>query len=81
MRKLLAVAASLFALAAGAQGATLDDVKARGTLNCGVNAGLLGFAEKGSDGTWAGLDVDYCRAVAAAVLGDGKPAQGIPDRK
>ena len=78
MRKLLAVAASLIALAGGAQAGTLDDVKARGKLNCGVNAGLLGFAEKGSDGTWAGLDVDYCRALAAATLGDANKVEFVP---
>lgn len=78
MRKLLAVAASVFALAVSAQAATLDDVKARGTLNCGVNVGLLGFAEKGSDGSWAGLDVDYCRALAAATLGDANKVTFVP---
>ena len=49
---------------------TLDDVKARGLLNCGVNTGLMGFAERQGDGSWAGFDVDYCRALAAAVLAD-----------
>ena len=66
MRKLLALTASLFALTLAAQATTLEDVKARGKLNCGVNAGLMGFAEKGADGAWAGLDVDYCKALAAA---------------
>ena len=45
-------------------------MKARGKLLCGVNPGLLGFAAKGDDGNWAGFDVDFCRAIAAAVLGD-----------
>jgi general L-amino acid transport system substrate-binding protein len=70
MRKVLTITASLFALAIGAHAATLDEVKARGSLNCGVNAGLTGFAEKGADGAWAGIDVDYCKALAAATLGD-----------
>ena len=58
-------------LAAGAAAAgTLDDVKARGTLNCGVNTGLVGFAAPDANGEWQGFDVAVCRAVAAAVLGD-----------
>ncbi|SES41807.1 L-glutamine-binding protein /L-glutamate-binding protein /L-aspartate-binding protein /L-asparagine-binding protein [Tranquillimonas rosea] len=58
-------------LTAGAAGAaTLDDVQARGHLNCGVNTGLVGFAAPDSNGTWEGFDVGVCRAVAAAVLGD-----------
>lgn len=65
----LLAAASLFApTAAGA--ATLDDVRARGELLCGVNQGLLGFASQDASGAWSGFDVDFCRAVAAAVLGD-----------
>lgn len=71
--------ASLLALAAGAAAAgTLDEVKARGTLKCGVNSGLQGFAQKGPDGQWAGFDVDYCRAVAAAVLGDAGKVEYVP---
>ncbi|HAJ18870.1 MAG TPA: amino acid ABC transporter substrate-binding protein, partial [Rhodospirillaceae bacterium] len=59
-------------LAAGAAGAaTLDDVKARGKLNCGVTTGLAGFAAPNANGEWEGFDVAVCRAVAAAVLGDG----------
>ncbi|MCA0962212.1 amino acid ABC transporter substrate-binding protein [Salipiger bermudensis] len=58
-------------LAAGAAGAaTLDDVKARGTLNCGVSTGLTGFSAPDANGVWQGFDVAVCRAVAAAVLGD-----------
>ncbi|MBK1636810.1 amino acid ABC transporter substrate-binding protein [Rhodovulum adriaticum] len=58
-------------LAAGAaSAATLDDVKARGQLNCGINTGLVGFAAPDANGEWSGFDVAYCRALAAAVLGD-----------
>ena len=58
-------------LAAGAAAAsTLDDVKARGNLNCGVSTGLVGFAAPDANGNWDGFDVAVCRAVAAAVLGD-----------
>jgi len=53
-----------------ASAATLDDVKQRGKLNCGVNTGLAGFAAPDKDGNWAGFDVDFCRAVAAAIFDD-----------
>ena len=62
------LAAGLVALPAVA--GTLDKVKQRGTLECGVSEGLRGFSEKDAQGRWAGFDVDFCRAVAAAVLGD-----------
>jgi general L-amino acid transport system substrate-binding protein len=77
MRKLLALTVLLFTVVS-AQAGTLADVKARGKLLCGVNAGLMGFALKGDDGKWAGFDVDYCRAVAAAVLGDGDKVEFVP---
>lgn len=78
MRKLLALTVSLFALTLAAHATTLEDVKARGKLNCGVNAGLMGFAEKGADGAWAGMDVDYCKALAAATLGDASKVEFVP---
>src|SRR3546814_13089758 len=64
------------AVAAGA--ATLDDVKARGTLNCGVTTGLAGFAAPDDQGNWKGLDVDMCRAVAAAIFGDDTKVNFVP---
>jgi general L-amino acid transport system substrate-binding protein len=51
-------------------GKTIDAIKARGTLNCGVNPSLPGFAAADSQGVWAGLDVDVCKAVAATLLND-----------
>ena len=51
-------------------GGTLQEVLDRGTLNCGVNGQLLGFSNVDADGNYTGIDVDYCKAVAAAVLGD-----------
>jgi len=72
------LATALVAAATTAQAATLDDVKARGTLSCGVSTGLAGFSEKNADGSWSGLDVDVCRAVAAAVLGDANAVQYKP---
>jgi general L-amino acid transport system substrate-binding protein len=70
MRRFFIFVISILLTAFSAQAGTLDDVKARGVLKCGVNTGLLGFGEKQADGSWAGFDVDFCRAVAAAVLGD-----------
>ncbi|MFP7570066.1 amino acid ABC transporter substrate-binding protein [Marivita sp. S2033] len=61
-----------------ASAATLDDVKARGKLNCGVTTGLVGFAAPNANGEWEGFDVDYCRAVAAAVLGDPTAVEFVP---
>jgi general L-amino acid transport system substrate-binding protein len=67
------------ALAAGAAAAgTLDDVKARGKLNCGVTTGLVGFAAPDANGEWQGFDVGVCRAVAAAALGDPSAVEFVP---
>ena len=57
---------------------TLDDVKARGTLNCGVSTGLAGFALPDANNVWQGFDVAICRAVAAAVLGDSTAIEFVP---
>ena len=61
-----------------AQAGTLDDVKKRGYLQCGVSTGLAGFAMPGADGEWTGFDVDFCRAIAAAVFGDAKAVKFTP---
>jgi general L-amino acid transport system substrate-binding protein len=67
----LAVAAGIAATTpAYAQGGTLDGVKQRGLLNCGVNTALPGFSQTDGKGNWMGIDVDYCKAIAAAVLGE-----------
>ncbi|AVO38095.1 amino acid ABC transporter substrate-binding protein [Pukyongiella litopenaei] len=66
-------------LAAGAAAAgTLDDVKARGKLNCGVATGVPGFAFTDANGDWQGFDVAVCRAVAAAVLSDATAVEFVP---
>jgi general L-amino acid transport system substrate-binding protein len=79
--KTLAGAAGLSIVLAGttfaADGPTLAAVKAAGELKCGVNTGLGGFSIPDSAGVWSGLDVDVCRAVAAAVLGDGNKVKFI----
>lgn len=62
-----------------AHATTLEDVKARGAVQCGVNAaGLIGFAAADDQGNWQGLDVDYCKAVAAAVFGDASKVKYVP---
>ena len=57
---------------------TVNAVKARGMLNCGVNGTLIGFSNKDAQGSWSGFDVDYCRAIAAAVLGDTGKVAFVP---
>lgn len=73
------VALAAIALAGQAEaGATLDAVKSRDMIRCGVNTGLAGFSLPDSQGNWTGLDVDYCRAMAAAVLGDESKVEYVP---
>ncbi|MBK1661821.1 amino acid ABC transporter substrate-binding protein [Paracraurococcus ruber] len=57
---------------------TLDAVRSRGQLVCGVNTGLAGFAQPDSQGVWRGFDTDYCRAVAAAIFGDASKVRFVP---
>jgi general L-amino acid transport system substrate-binding protein len=57
---------------------TIDDVLKRQRLVCGVSQGLLGFSAKDGSGRWKGLDVDFCRAVSAAVLGDADKVDYVP---
>lgn len=57
---------------------TLKAIQARGRLNCGVHEGLIGFAYTDNRGRWRGFDVDFCRALAAAVLGDADAVRFMP---
>ena len=59
-------------------GPTLDGVKSKGYVRCGVSQGLPGFSNPDRKGAWSGIDVDVCRAVAAAVLGDARKVKYIP---
>jgi general L-amino acid transport system substrate-binding protein len=78
MTALLALAAaSAFGAAAEAQ--TLKTVQDRGALICGVNPGLEGFAAKDANGQWSGFDVDFCRALAAAIFNDPSKVQFVPE--
>ena len=74
---LLALAAGA-GLASSARAATLDEVKSRGELRCGVNIGLAGFSAPDDKGEWRGLDVDFCRAVASAIFGDASKVKFVP---
>ncbi len=73
-----ALAVSALAAAPAHAGKTLDDIKARGQVVCGVNTGLPGFSAADSQGNWSGIDVDVCRAIAAAVLGDANKVKWVP---
>jgi general L-amino acid transport system substrate-binding protein len=81
-RVMAAVAAAGLAMAAlpawAAGGPTLDKVKERGYLECGVHLGLPGFSSPDDKGVWRGLDVDYCRAIAAAIFGDPEKVKYTP---
>src|SRR6202042_2464517 len=81
MRKMipivLALGASL-AFSVAPQSQTLKTVQDRGSLICGVNPSLEGFASKDANGQWAGFDVDFCRAVAAAIFNDPSKVQYVP---
>ena len=70
------VAASAVAVAQVASAGTLDDVKARGELKCGVSGGVPGFSAPDDAGRMQGIDAAVCDAIAAAVLGD---ASSVPD--
>lgn len=74
---LIVAAACGFLLGPAAAG-TLDTVKERGTLACGVSEGLYGFSEKDDQGNWLGFDVDFCRAVAAAIFDDPTKVSFVP---
>lgn len=74
----ISVAVGLTFLAMPVSAGILDDVKAKGFLTCGVSEGVPGFSNPDSTGRWIGLDVDMCRAIAAATLGDGEKIKFVP---
>ncbi len=72
-------AVTVFGAASSAQaGATLDSIRQNDVLRCGVNTGLAGFGIADEQGNWTGLDVDYCKALAAAILGDADKVSYTP---
>ena len=74
----LLLGAAMGVAATSASAGTLDDVKAKGFIQCGVSQGLPGFSNPDAQGNWTGLDVDICRAVAAAVFGDASKVKYSP---
>src|ERR1700679_2058087 len=81
MRKMIPIVLALAAaqtFSVAAQSQTLKTVQDRGSLICGVNPSLEGFATKDANGQWSGFDVDFCRAVAAAIFDDPSKVQYVP---
>jgi general L-amino acid transport system substrate-binding protein len=78
VKKILLAFTVLFVLGSGVAASTLADVQKRGLLLCGSNPGLAGFALPDGQGHWAGLDVDFCRAISAAVFGDAGKVKFVP---
>ena len=78
LAKGLAVLGCLVAAHAAHAGKTLDAIKARGQLVCGVSSGVAGFSQADSQGRWSGLDVDICRALAASILTDANKVKYVP---
>jgi len=74
----IAAVLSIPAVASSAQASTLEAVKQRGSLSCGVNLGLAGFSASDDKNNWTGFDVDYCKAIAVAVFGDGTKVKYVP---
>ena len=75
---ILAIGSTGLALAQDKGGRTLEQVKARGALTCGVNTGLAGFGIPDDKGNWTGLDVDLCRAISAAIFNDPNKIKFVP---
>ena len=79
LKHLAAGAAVLLAATTSVQaGTTFDAVKKKGFLQCGVSTGLPGFSNQDDKGNWKGIDVDVCRAVAAAMFGDASKVKYTP---
>jgi general L-amino acid transport system substrate-binding protein len=79
MRGLIIITACFtFFAGAALAGPTLDGVRAKGFVRCGVSEGLPGFSSPDAKGNWKGIDVDFCRAVASAILGDPSKVKFVP---
>ncbi len=84
-RRLALSLATVSAMVAGAlapqvasAGPILDNIKSRGAIRCAVNTGLQGFSAPDSKGNWTGIDAEYCKALAAAILGDAGKVEFVP---
>lgn len=78
LNTILALAAVCIGAVASVHAGTLDTVRARGVLQCGVSTGLAGFAAPDDKGEWRGIDSDFCRAVAAAIFHDARRVKFVP---
>jgi len=78
VRVALATCALSLALSGAASAQLLDTIKKRGTLHCGANGQLAGFGLPDAQGRWTGLDVDFCRALAAAIFDDPEKVKFVP---
>jgi general L-amino acid transport system substrate-binding protein len=74
----IAVMAAVSMVATAVSAATLDDVKAKGFVQCGVTGGVPGFSAPDASNNWTGLEVDYCRALAAAIFNDAGAVRYTP---
>jgi general L-amino acid transport system substrate-binding protein len=72
------IAAAGLAAVSPANAALLDQVKSKGFVQCGVSQGLPGFSNRDDKGNWTGLDVDVCRAIAAAIFDDATKVRYTP---
>ncbi|MBD1564498.1 amino acid ABC transporter substrate-binding protein [Vibrio sp. SA48] len=78
LASVVAASTAMMATTASAADSTLDKVLSQGVLTCGVSTGLPGFSNPNSKGEWEGIDVEYCQALAAAVLGDKSKVKYVP---
>ena len=78
LASVVAASTAMMATSASAAESTLDKVTSQGFLTCGVSTGLPGFSNPNSKGEWEGIDVEYCQALAAAVLGDKTKVKYVP---
>lgn len=76
--RIIWILAAAVVYSAAASAATLDDVKKKGFVQCGVSQGLKGFSSPDDKGGWTGIDVDLCRAIAAAIFGDADKVKFTP---
>ena len=77
MKKFILFALFILFFPSSLLGKTLEDVRERGHLNCGVSEGQIGFSDIDSQGEWIGFDVEFCRAVALAIFGDSKKVKFV----
>ncbi|MFZ5914524.1 MAG: transporter substrate-binding domain-containing protein, partial [Pseudomonadota bacterium] len=75
---MLGVTAAVMGFAVAASATTLEDVKKKGFVQCGVSQGLKGFSNPDDKGDWTGIDVDFCRGIAAAIFGDPEKVKFTP---